>query len=56
MERMYLLIAGILTGAAVGLLTGHLGWICAGAVMGGLLALFARPRTTPVPTDRPTDR
>ena len=56
MERMYLLIAGILTGAAVGLLTGHLGWICAGVVMGGLLALFARPRSTPFPTDRPTDR
>jgi hypothetical protein len=45
MERAYLLIAGILTGAAFGMLTGRLAlWICVGAFMGVVLAIAARRR------------
>jgi hypothetical protein len=45
MDRIYLLIAGILMGAAMGMLTGHIaGWICAGAAMGVVLAIAARRR------------
>jgi uncharacterized membrane protein YoaK (UPF0700 family) len=50
MARAYLLIAGILTGAAVGMLTGRIAvWICAGLAMGVVLAVAARRRTD---TDR----
>ncbi len=45
MDRAYLLIAGILTGAAVGLLSGNFTcWLALGAVMGFVLSLAARPR------------
>ncbi len=45
MERAYLLIAGVLTGAAVGLLSSSFGsWLAAGTVMGVTLSLFAQPR------------
>ena len=45
MERAYLLIAGILTGAAVGLLSGNLTcWLAAGAVMGVVLVASAQRR------------
>jgi hypothetical protein len=45
MERAYFLIAGILIGAAMGMLTGHIeGWICAGLAMGVVLAIAARRR------------
>ena len=48
MERAYLLIAGILTGAALGMLTGHIAaWICAGLAMGVVLAVAARRRPEP---------
>ena len=48
MERAYLLIAGILTGAAVGMLTGQMAvWICAGLAMGAVLAFAARRRAKP---------
>ena len=45
MERAYLLIAGILTGAAVGLLSGQIAvWIPLGVVMGIVLSASARRR------------
>jgi F0F1-type ATP synthase assembly protein I len=45
MERAYLLIAGVLTGAAVGILMGRITlWICVGVVMGVVLAFAARRR------------
>jgi F0F1-type ATP synthase assembly protein I len=45
MERAYLLIAGILTGAAVGMLTGQMAvWIPLGGVMGIVLSVSARRR------------
>jgi F0F1-type ATP synthase assembly protein I len=45
MERAYLLIAGILTGAAVGILTGQIAvWIPLGVVMGIVLSVSARRR------------
>ncbi len=45
MQRAYLLIAGILTGAAVGLLSSNFAcWLAAGLAMGVVLSLFARPR------------
>jgi uncharacterized membrane protein YoaK (UPF0700 family) len=45
MERAYLLIAGVLMGAAVGMLTGRIAvWICAGLAMGLVLAVAARRR------------
>ena len=45
MERAYLLIAGILTGAAVGLLSGQIAvWISLGVVMGIVLSVSARRR------------
>lgn len=45
MERAYLLIAGILTGAAVGMLTGQIAvWIPLGVVMGIVLSVSARRR------------
>jgi len=45
MERAYLLIAGILTGAAVGMLTGRITvWICLGVIIGAVLAVAARRR------------
>ena len=48
MERAYLLIAGVLTGAAVGMLTGRIAvWICVGLAMGVVLAVAARRRTDP---------
>ena len=50
MEKAYLLIAGILTGAAVGLLSGRLTcWLAAGAVMGVILAVAARPSSKKSP-------
>jgi gas vesicle protein len=46
MDRVYLLLAGILTGAALGLLSGRPAlWICVGVVLGAVLAVAARPRT-----------
>jgi F0F1-type ATP synthase assembly protein I len=46
MERMYVVFAGILIGAAMGMLTGHIaGWICAGLAMGVVLAIAARRRS-----------
>jgi len=48
MNRAYLLIAGVLTGAGVGLFTGHLTyWIAAGAAMGVVLLAAARHRPSP---------
>jgi hypothetical protein len=48
MERTYFLIAGILTGAAVGMLTGRIAvWICAGLAMGAVLAVAAGGRAKP---------
>ena len=48
MERAYFLIAGILMGAAVGMLTGRMAvWICAGLAMGVVLAVAARRRAEP---------
>jgi uncharacterized membrane protein YoaK (UPF0700 family) len=45
MERAYLLIAGILTGAAVGMLTGQIAvWIPLVVVMGIVLSASARRR------------
>jgi uncharacterized membrane protein YoaK (UPF0700 family) len=45
MERAYLLMAGLLIGAAVGMLTGRIAvWICAGLAMGLVLAVAARRR------------
>jgi hypothetical protein len=45
MDRAYLLIAGVLTGAAVGMLSGHLTyWIAAGVAIGLLLSASARRR------------
>jgi hypothetical protein len=45
MDRAYLLIVGVLTGAAAGLLSGNLScWLAAGAVMGLVLMIAARPR------------
>ena len=45
MERAYLLIAGVLAGAAVGMLSSNFAcWLAAGAVMGVVLMLAARPR------------
>jgi hypothetical protein len=45
MERAYLLIAGVLTGAAVGLLTGHVTvWLCIGVAMGVVMSASVRRR------------
>ena len=48
MTKLYLLIAGVLTGAGVGLIAGGgnamAEWVAAGAVMGLVLAIAARPR------------
>ena len=45
MDRAYWLIAGVLTGAAAGLLSGNLTcWVAGGAVMGTVLMIAARPR------------
>jgi hypothetical protein len=45
MDRVYLLIAGLLTGAALGLLSGNLGlWITIGVAMGVAMSVAARPR------------
>ncbi len=45
MERTYFLVAGILIGAAMGMLTGHIAvWICAGLAMGAVLTVAARRR------------
>jgi len=45
MERAYFLIAGILIGAAMGMLTGQvLVWICLGGLMGAVLAVAVRRR------------
>ena len=44
MERAYLLIAGVLTGAGVGLITGDFtSWLAVGAVMGLALCAMVRP-------------
>jgi F0F1-type ATP synthase assembly protein I len=45
MERAYFLIAGILTGAAIGLLSGQMAvWVPLGVVMGIVLSVSARRR------------
>ncbi len=45
MERAYLLTAGVLTGAAIGLLTSNPNcWLAGGVAMGLVLAIAARPR------------
>jgi hypothetical protein len=43
MDRFYLLIAGVLTGAAVGMLSGHVNyWLAAGVVIGVVMSAAAR--------------
>ncbi len=55
MDRAYLLIAGILTGAAVGLLSNSFTcWLAAGAVMGAVMFIAARPRRKHPETQSPT--
>jgi uncharacterized membrane protein len=45
MDRAYLLIAGVLTGAGIGLITGDFtSWLAAGAVLGVVMSTLAGRR------------